>query len=505
MNKIFSIIVAGSILLPGYVFSQKKHDKPQVSAAELKKLAAAVQASPDSLSFHEEYIKGGGADNPAVVAQYQKWMKMFPKNPHVPFAIANAYLDEESPKAKPYLDKVVAIDPKYAEAWEGLWIDAQRWGQFTQGVEYLRRATEADPKNGGYAFYYAESMRESDPAKHEAMILDVAKRFPDSERGAQALYWLAARGKGNDYKIKIFELLKNSYDPAKFNWSSSGMSSYYHLLISTDPVKAMTLAADMATKGSDDNQNWLRNTANAASYALAKSLIAEGKGAAALEQLKGVNMPWYTSSREDVVLLKTQAYALTNKAAAYDSLRVQFQKIPAVKLYEGLLAYGKELGKSADQVAKDTWQVLQDSSKQATEFSLRNYFTNQPSAIADYKGKVVLLTYWFPGCGPCRGEFPHFENVIRKFKGQAVDYVGINIVSGQNDYVLPFLKGSGYSFTPLEDVEGRNKGNLNNRGAAPVNFLLDQQGRIIFSNFRIDGGNEDLLELMINLVLKRQA
>lgn len=504
MHKIIALALAGS-LMSGLVFGQKKKDKPEVSPAELKKLAAAVAAHPDSLSYHETFIRSIGINNPAVVVQYQKWMKQFPKNPNVPYALAAAYLDEESPKAKPYLEKTVALDSTYVEAWGGLWMDAQRWGKFEEGTEYLRKATEADPNNAQYAFYYAEGMREKDPAKHEAMILDVARRFPNHDRGAQALYWLAVRGKGTAYQLKIFELLKNSYDPAKFSWSSSGMSSYYNLLLEEDAAKAVTLANEMAEKIPDDKKGWESKAATAKAIVAANQLIAAGDGPAALTQLNTVNLPWYSTAKEYVVLRKAAALALRSKSAAYDSLLVEFRKNPGTKLYQGMLGYGQQLGKSAAQVGNETWQRLQDSAKQATDFSLRNYFTNKPASLADYKGKVVLLTYWFPGCGPCRGEFPHFENVIRKYKGQPVDYVGINIVSEQNDYVLPFLKGSGYSFTPLEDQPGRNKGNLNNGQAAPVNFLLDQQGRIIFRNFRIDGSNEDQLELMINLVLKHEA
>jgi thiol-disulfide isomerase/thioredoxin len=124
------------------------------------------------------------------------------------------------------------------------------------------------------------------------------------------------------------------------------------------------------------------------------------------------------------------------------------------------------------------------------------------ASLADFKGKAILLTYWFPGCGPCRGEFPHFENVVRKFKGKDLEYIGINIVSDQNEYVVPFMKSSGYSFTPLEEVRERVKGNLDNRGAAPANFLIDKQGRVIFSDFRTDGDNEEDLEMMINMLVK---
>ena len=167
-----------------------------------------------------------------------------------------------------------------------------------------------------------------------------------------------------------------------------------------------------------------------------------------------------------------------------------------------IASYGSKLGKKAEQTDADIWARLNANAQMATPFNgLKRYLTPGEASLADYKGKVVLLTYWFPGCGPCRGEFPHFENVVKKFKGQDLEYLGINIVSKQNDYVVPFMKGSGYSFTPLEEVEGRAKGNLDNRNAAPMNFLIDKDGRLIFSNFRTDGDNEDDLELMINLLL----
>ena len=59
-------------------------------------------------------------------------------------------------------------------------------------------------------------------------------------------------------------------------------------------------------------------------------------------------------------------------------------------------------------------------------------------------------------------------------------------------------------FIPLKDNDKWVKGPLNNKNAAPVNFLIDQEGRIIYSNFRIDGQNEASLELMINSVLNRK-
>ena len=149
------------------------------------------------------------------------------------------------------------------------------------------------------------------------------------------------------------------------------------------------------------------------------------------------------------------------------------------------------------------WYIRDTASKVAPVFVLDQYFKTGTSSLADYKGKVVLITYWFPGCGPCRGEFPHFENVVKKFKGKEFVYLGINIVEDQDPYVLPFMKSSGYSFIPLRDNKNWTKGPLDNRNAAPVNFLIDQEGKIVFSNFRTDQKNEATLEMMISSVLDK--
>ena len=94
---------------------------------------------------------------------------------------------------------------------------------------------------------------------------------------------------------------------------------------------------------------------------------------------------------------------------------------------------------------------------------------------------------------------------MKKFKGEKFVYLGINITAEQDDYVVPFMKSSGYSFIPLKDNDKWVKGPLDNRNAAPVNFLIDQEGKIIYSNFRTDGHNEATLELMINSVLNRKS
>lgn len=504
MKKWIKVALVCGLSLPLFATAQVKKQAVVADRTVLSKLIKAVEASPDSLSVHQAYIKAATLNSAATVAQYDKWMKQFSKSAVVPYALAEAYLNEESPKAKPYLLKAVAIDPGFTEAWGGLWTDAQRWGAFKVGDEYLKKATESDPTNASYAFYYSSSFRDTDARRYLELTLDMVKRFPKSDRGAQALYWLATRSSDVADKLKYFELLHNSYDPAEFNWSSSGMTSYYDVLLAANSNKAVALAQEML-KDKKAEKEWTNLVTQAQRVAEAKKLLKEQKPSEALALLNQVKLPRYYRFNKELILLKAESDDQAgNTSAAYDSLIVAFAKGPAVKLKAVINDYGVKLGKNETQIDADIWKRLDIVAKLATPFKLKNYLTPGYTSLEDYKGKVVLLTYWFPGCGPCRAEFPHFENVVRKFKGQNLEYVGINISSEQNDYVVPFMKGSGYSFRPLEDVNGRVKGNLDNRNAAPTNFLIDAEGHMIFSNFRTEGDNEDDLELMIKILLSNK-
>ncbi len=498
----------------GYAQTDKK--EAPVTAEDLAKLKAAIEANPNSVEAHEAYIKASGftkwgvPEDPAFVQQYEDWMQKFPTSAVVPYALGHAYAGKESPKAKPYLLKAVEIDPKFDKAYFDLWIDAERWGDFKLSQEYLVKAKEAAPKNADYAFYYANSFSNTDYKKYKKLSLKVAKDYPNTERGAQALYWLANRTENTKDKVKYYEQQKRDFPADKFNWTSSGMLEYYNLLLKTEPEKALALAESLAAskeKDSREKKMWDANIVTAKNIMQANSLLAKGNAADASAILEKVTVPRYGSSREYILLLKAKALdAAGNTQDAYKNILLSYVKEPSASLQQELMQYGSKLGKNQMAVNGEIWYVRDTAAKQAPNFTLENYYTKANTSLSDYKGKVVLITYWFPGCGPCRGEFPHFENVVKKFKGRDdFVYLGINIVAEQDDYVLPFMRSSGYSFIPLKDNDKWQKGPLDNRNAAPVNFLIDGNGKIIFSNFRTDGSNEETLEMMISSSLSINA
>lgn len=485
----------------GFTASAQSNGKqPKATPEEIKELKAAVVKDLRNPEAHRAYLKAAGAENKDVKKQYDQWIKANPRMVEIPFVYAEELYSHELPAAKEYLLKTVALDPKNGKAWQMLWIDAERWGDFAGGREYLKKATEADPTSPDHAFYYASSFEHADSVKHHQMMLSIPERFPGTERGAQALYWLAHRTKDPATKIAVYELARKKYDPSKSGWTAGAMSNYYDFLLVNDIAKAKSLADDMVKLDSlRDIKGWQQRQQIAVALLDGQALSATGKYAEALEKLNAVAPMRYSSSK--VVLLKAKAKAAAaagNTKAAYDSLLLHYAKDPTDDIYADMKIYA---GKDDAAIQADVWKQRQSTAQPATAFSLENYLTSGRTSLPDLKGKVVLVTYWFPGCGPCRGEFPHFEHVVRKFGKDQLAYIGINIVHEQDPYVVPFMKQSGYSFTPVRD-EPEKRGNLTARGA-PTNYLIDRNGNIIFSNFRTDEHNERTLELMITELLDK--
>ena len=83
-----------------------------------------------------------------------------------------------------------------------------------------------------------------------------------------------------------------------------------------------------------------------------------------------------------------------------------------------------------------------------------------------------------------------------------MEYVGINVDLDQDPWVLPLLKGHNWTFTPLRGGHKFAKEAYNVRGS-PTNFLIDQNGKIVYTNFTIENTeSERLLELMIESLLR---
>jgi hypothetical protein len=89
----------------------------------------------------------------------------------------------------------------------------------------------------------------------------------------------------------------------------------------------------------------------------------------------------------------------------------------------------------------------------------------------------------------------HIEKAIQNIDREQLSYIGVNIYRIQDEFVLPFVQGTKYTFNPVGSsgvvVKDYNIPHI------PYNILIDKSGKIAYDDFTVDAGNEKMLELMI--------
>lgn len=99
-----------------------------------------------------------------------------------------------------------------------------------------------------------------------------------------------------------------------------------------------------------------------------------------------------------------------------------------------------------------------------------------PISLADYKGKVVLLTFWATWCEPCKKEMPEIEAAYEQYKDDGLIVLAVNF--GENlDSAVSFVHHGRLTFPVLID---RKVSVAERYGVVslPVSFLIDPEGLI---------------------------
>lgn len=99
-------------------------------------------------------------------------------------------------------------------------------------------------------------------------------------------------------------------------------------------------------------------------------------------------------------------------------------------------------------------------------------------ALADYRGKVVLVNLWASWCGPCRREQPDLERVWREYKDRGVQFLGLN-VRDQEAAALAYQDEFGVTYPSFFDPSSRFAHELRAQ-VLPTTYVIDREGRIAF-------------------------
>ncbi|HLF45440.1 MAG TPA: redoxin domain-containing protein [Chitinophagaceae bacterium] len=501
VNHISKSLLVAAITISSFTSGYSQKDFEPVSVQEKAKLRAAVVANPNDLEAHKAYLKSFASADEAK-AQYEQWMKKYPKSAAIPQALGEKY-GTYSPVAATYYLKAATLNPKNAYVWQRLALAASLSGDNAKQQEYYKNAIAAEPENLDHQWSYFRLFREKDEAFYKKNIWELAKKHPTNPTIASALHIMGIDVRDSKERIAIWEELRSMFPQGDLVTVQVAMSRLGDAYIQAGQYeKAIELSETMIAKNPPARFNFPEKLKLAKSLLAIENKVKEGKQTEAVQMLSYV-----TSSQRNlfdigshVILVKASVLdAAGETKTAYDSLIIFQARTPYMDAKAALEKYGQKLGKSKEQVKQDVRAEVAKNSRPATPFELDLYTSKGKMKLENVKGKVVFLSYWYPGCGPCRGEMPHIEAAIKGIDRTKFAYLGVNGYRDQDGFVLPFMKGTKYSFTPLgaddkvvKDYEVRYY---------PTNFIIDQDGRIAYSRFMVGADNEETLKLMIESLL----
>jgi thiol-disulfide isomerase/thioredoxin len=100
-------------------------------------------------------------------------------------------------------------------------------------------------------------------------------------------------------------------------------------------------------------------------------------------------------------------------------------------------------------------------------------------ALAQWRGKVLVVNFWATWCAPCREEMPHFIAAQAKDGGKGLQFVGIAV--DQVDKVREFAREIRLNYPALIGGLGAielSKALGNQLAALPFTIVLDRSGRV---------------------------
>ena len=116
--------------------------------------------------------------------------------------------------------------------------------------------------------------------------------------------------------------------------------------------------------------------------------------------------------------------------------------------------------------------------KEAPDFTLEGLDGSKVSFRQATKGKVVLLTFWGYGCGPCRIEAPYLTKLQDAYGEKGFTVMAVNAWDEPRGVVERFVKGEGLRH-PMLLQGGSVARDVYNVTSFPTSFWIDAEGYIV--------------------------
>jgi cytochrome c biogenesis protein CcmG/thiol:disulfide interchange protein DsbE len=113
----------------------------------------------------------------------------------------------------------------------------------------------------------------------------------------------------------------------------------------------------------------------------------------------------------------------------------------------------------------------------APSFSLPLLNGQGTIALADFRGKPMLINFWSSTCVPCAGESKALEQVYRRNRRLGLVVLGIDPEDFKSD-ARGFIRRHNITYPNVNDA-GAHTADRYGIGGTPESFLIDRRGRVV--------------------------
>lgn len=180
-------------------------------------------------------------------------------------------------------------------------------------------------------------------------------------------------------------------------------------------------------------------------------------------------------------------------------LPVMVPKAKAIEFYKRLndslqiSIYGQQIKYYIDNITVSPKLNTQDK---PYEFSLPDSLGNYIS-LKSLKGKVILLDFWFSGCGACRMEHKNYLAIYQKYNDKGFEILSVSRDKDKNNW-LKAMHTDQMIWKCVWDENSKVTTNMYLVTMFPTNYLINSKGIIIAKNIR-----GEALEAKLNEIFER--
>ena len=112
------------------------------------------------------------------------------------------------------------------------------------------------------------------------------------------------------------------------------------------------------------------------------------------------------------------------------------------------------------------------------EFSLSAAVDGKTVTSGDFKGKVLLVTFFATWCPPCRQEIPTLIKLQKEFAPKGFSVVGLSVDEKGPSVVVKLINKENINYPVLMADRGtaRDFGGI---AGIPTSFLINRQGEVV--------------------------